>query len=114
MSNIPSSTFWNGKKFAQRLLIDGVFLFLELVLVIAPVPNLDSGRSGSFGVRSFHLLQLAATSAANFGSIPADQIVDVFFRAGAGLGHFDFGLKIVPRFVAEAERDLVAQGQHLV
>mgnify|MGYP003694630511 CR=1 FL=1 len=36
------------------------------------------------------------------------------FAFGAGLGHFDFSLEIVPRFVAEPQRDLVAEHQHLV
>ena len=35
-------------------------------------------------------------------------------RSGAGFRHPRLGLKVVPRFVAEPECDLVAQGQHLI
>ena len=46
--------------------------------------------------------------------MPAIEIVDERFRRGAALRHFDFGLEIVPRFVAELERDLVAVREDVV
>src|SRR3982074_925412 len=44
----------------------------------------------------------------------SDEIVDVIPRAGTGLGHFDFGLIIVPRFVTKPARNFVTQLEHLI
>ena len=95
-----------------RFFVDRVFLFHELIVVVTPVPNADL-RVGVVRVGRFHFLNLG-----NFGGElrldAGDEIVDVFLRAGAALGHFDLGLEIVPRFVTEPERDLVTQLDHLI
>ena len=64
-------------------------------------------------VFGFHLLHLGDFGD-EFRLNAFCQIIDVLFRARAGLGHFDLGLVIVPRFVTEPESDLVAQINHLV
>ena len=45
---------------------------------------------------------------------PGDEVVDKGLGCGAGLGHFNFDLEIIPRFVAELERELVAMSEDVV
>ena len=49
--------FLEREEVAQRFRVDGVFLFLELVLVVAPIPDLDF-RVGIIRLRGFHFLHL--------------------------------------------------------
>ena len=104
--------FLEREKDAQRFFIDGEFLFVELVGVIAPIPDINFRRR-IFRVVRFHFLQLG-----NLGGElrlnSGGQVVDVFLGVRAGLGHARFGLIIGPRFVAEPQRDLVAQREHLI
>ena len=82
------------EKIAKRFLVDGVFLFHELVVVITPIPHGDL-RARIVRVSRFHLLNVG-----HFGGElrlnACYQIIDVFLRAGPALRHFDLGLKIVP------------------
>ena len=96
----------------QRFLIDGVFLFLELVVVVAPIPNVDL-RVRVVCVGSFHFLH-GGNFRIELRLNARDETVDVGFGARAALRHLDFGLEIVPRLVAEEQRDLVAQREHLI
>src|SRR5439155_17034971 len=104
--------FLEREKRAERFGVDVILLFLELVGVVAPIPYADLSL-GIVRILRFHFLERG-----DFGGElwlnARDQIVDVRFRTVAGLGHFNFGLVIVPGFVAEPERDLVAQRKHLV
>ena len=104
--------FLEREKVAKRFGIDIVFLFLDLVAVVAPIPEADL-RVRIVRVFGFHLLHLGDFGD-EFRLNAFCQIIDVLFRARAGLGHFDLGLVIVPRFVTEPESDLVAQINHLV
>ena len=97
---------------AQRFGIDRVFLFLELVCVIAPIPDIDfGGRILCF--LCFHFSQLGDFR----GKLRLDssrQVVDVFLSVCSGLGHTGLGLIIRPRFVTESQGDLVAEREHLI
>ena len=90
----PLQHFLEWEISAQGFGIDGVFLFFELIAVVAPVPHVDF-RGRILRVSRFHLLQLQHF-AVELGLNSGDQIVDILFRIRACLGHFDFGLEIVP------------------
>ena len=104
--------FLEGEIRAQSFLVDVVFLFVPLVVVVTPVPHHDFGV-GIVCIGSLQFLEFRYF-AVEFRLDAGNQIVDVLFRIRAGFGHFDFCLVVVPRFVTEAQRDLVPQGQHLV
>ncbi len=108
----PVEHFLEREIGAERFLIDSVFLFVSLVAVVPPVPHHDFGV-GIVGVGSLHFLHFR-DFAIELWLDASDQIVDVLFRICAGLGHFDFRLVIVPRFVTEPQRDLIPQRQHLI
>ena len=79
---------------AERFRIDGVFLFFQLVAVVAPVPDVDL-CSWIMHVGCFHFLQFRYLTR-ELGVNSGNQVVDIFFCIRAGLRHFDFGLEIVP------------------
>ena len=104
--------FLEREKCAQRFLIDGVFLFVQLVVHNSASPTPRSSRWDRLFQRpsSFVIPPLRFKLGLNSG----DQIADVLRGVRTSLGHFDFGLIVVPRFVTEPQRNLVAKGEHLV
>src|SRR5437764_829445 len=110
--------FLEREKIPERFGIDRKFLLLELVLIVAPVPSVDSGRSkstvtGWLKVQLLHFLELSEF-VRELGLDSGHKIIDVLLRGRAILSHAWFGLKIVPRFIPDLERDLVSQVQHFV
>ncbi len=88
------------------------FSFLSWFCEVAPIPLIDL-RVRVLGFCNLELAQfrnLGVELRLNAG----DEIVDEGLRRGPVLRHFDFGLEIIPRFVAELERDLVAVREDVV
>src|SRR4030095_5089669 len=91
---------------AKRISIDRIFFLLELVLEVTPIPVVDL-RVRIFGLRGLQLAQLRYFGV-ELRLDADDEIVDERLRCRAALCHLDFGLEIIPRFVAELQRGLVA------
>jgi hypothetical protein len=79
---------------AEHFRVDVVFLFFELVRVVAPVPDVDR-RVRIVCVRGFHF-SARGDFCCKFRLDARNEIVDVRFRASASLGHFNFSLIILP------------------
>ena len=90
----PIEHFLEREICAQRLLIHGELLFVELVLVITPVPYADL-RVRVTRISGFHVLHLG-NFRCELRLDAADEVINVRFGAGARFGHSNFSLKIVP------------------
>jgi len=96
----------------EGFFIDGVFLFLELVGVITPIPKLDF----RIGITSFlHL------DGFEFRKFPIEfglqSGFELFFKSngcGSVFGHFGLDLIIGPCFVAEFSGNLIAKNQNFL
>ena len=117
------------EKYPQRFGVDEVAGLLDLVVVITPVPGVNDHRRRYGNGDPFvsncgqgcSVQLVVCFEGLHLGHLggelrlgPGNEIVNELFRRRAGPGHLDLGLVVVPGFVAEGERDVVAQREDAV
>ena len=96
---------------AQLLGIHVVFLLLQLVAEVAPVPDVDL-RVRVAGFLDLDLAELGQLGV-ELGLQAGLELLQEINGRGGVLDHLDFGLVIGPGLVAELVGDVVAQRQDL-
>ena len=97
---------------AQLLSVHRVFLFLQLVAEVAPVPDSD------LGIRVTRLLDLEPAERGQLGVElrlqPGLELLQEGRDRSCALGHFDLRLVVGPRLIAELVGNVVPQRKDLL